>query len=90
MAECRLTLKVIPGARRDEIVGWLGEALKIKVQAPPADGRANERVVEVLAASLGLPASHVRIVSGATARQKIVAISGMDGEALRQRLAEGR
>lgn len=42
----RLKVKVVPGASRDEIVGWLGDALKIKVTAPPEKRRANEVVVE--------------------------------------------
>ncbi len=83
---CRLNVKVIPGARRDAIVGWLGDALKIKVSAPPSDGRATERVLDVLAASLAVPRAQVRLVTGATSRQKIVEISGLDGVALRRRL----
>jgi len=41
----RLSLKVVPGSSRDEIVGWLGDSLKVKVKAPPDKGRANEAVV---------------------------------------------
>ncbi len=40
----RLSLKVVPGSSRDEIVGWLGDSLKVKVKAPPEKGRANEAV----------------------------------------------
>ncbi|MFM7075771.1 MAG: DUF167 domain-containing protein, partial [Planctomycetaceae bacterium] len=50
----RLEVKVVPGSSRDQIVGWLGDALKIKVTAPPEKGKANERVVELLAGALGI------------------------------------
>jgi uncharacterized protein len=50
----RLTVKVVPGSSRNQIVGWLGNALKIKVTAPPEKGRANEAVVAILADRLGM------------------------------------
>lgn len=60
----RLKVKVVPGSSRDGIVGWLGDALKIKVTAPPEKGRANEAVVSLLCERLGLPADVVTVVSG--------------------------
>ena len=53
-ASARLTVKVVPGSSRDQIVGWLGDSLEIKVMAPPGKGRANEAVVAILADRLGL------------------------------------
>jgi uncharacterized protein YggU (UPF0235/DUF167 family) len=50
----RLILKVVPGSSREEIVGWLGDSLKVKVKAPPETGRANEAVIALLADRLGL------------------------------------
>jgi len=50
----RLNVKVVPGSSRNRIVGWLGDALKIKVMAPPEKGRANEAVVELLSMKLGI------------------------------------
>ena len=50
----RLSLKVVPGSSRDEVVGWLANALKVKVKAPPEKGRANEAVVALLADRLGI------------------------------------
>ena len=46
---CTLAIKAIPNAPRSEVIGWLGEALKVKVHAPPVEGRANEVLCEFLA-----------------------------------------
>ena len=49
----RLSLKFVPGSSRDEIVGWLGDSLKVKLKAPPEKGRANETVIALLAERFG-------------------------------------
>ena len=79
----RLSLKVVPGSSRDEIVGWLGDSLKVKVKAPPDKGRANEAVVALLAERLGIDTSSITVASGHTSPAKVVAIDGMDDEAIR-------
>ena len=61
-------LKVVPGASRDRVVGPLGDALKVAVSKPPADGAANRAVVKVLASHLAVPESAVTIVRGLTNR----------------------
>ena len=76
----RLKTKVVPGSSRDEIVGWLGDALKIKVMAPPEKGKANEAVIGLLAAALGIAADDIRVVSGHSSPAKVMAVSGMDDE----------
>jgi uncharacterized protein len=80
----RLSLKVVPGSSRDEVVGWLGDSLKVKVKAPPEKGKANEAVVALLADRLGVEASSIAVVSGHSSPAKIVAIDGVDDEAIRQ------
>ena len=80
----RLHLKVIPKASRDRVVGWIGDRLKVQVTAAPERGKANDAVVEVLAAALGLPRSRVRIVAGETSPLKTVEVDG--GDDLRSRL----
>lgn len=82
----RLKVKVVPGASRTEIVGRLGEALKVRVAAPPEGGQANREVVAVLAAKVGLPLAAVSVVSGLTSASKVVAFQGLDEVALRARL----
>lgn len=79
----RLKVKVVPGASRTEIVGRLGEALKVRVAAPPEGGQANREVVALLAARVGLPLAAVSVVSGLTSASKVVAFQGLDEVALR-------
>ena len=85
----RIHVKVVPGSSRDSIVGWLGEALKIKVQAPPEKGRANEAVIALLAGALAIDSNQISVVSGHTSPAKVLEIEGFDAAGLRQRLAEG-
>jgi len=74
----------VPGSSRDEIVGWLGDSLKVKVKAPPEKGRANEAVVALLAERLGIDASSIAVVSGHGSPAKVVDVDGMDAAAIRQ------
>lgn len=83
---CTLAIKAIPNAPRSEVIGWLGEALKVKVHAPPVEGRANEVLCEFLAESLGLPRRAVTVLRGDTSRQKIVRIDGLSRAAVTSRL----
>jgi hypothetical protein len=72
----KLQLKVIPKSSRDRVVGWIGDRLKIQVTAAPERGKANDAVIGVLAETLGLSRSRVRIVSGETSPLKTVEIQG--------------
>lgn len=72
-----LTLHVQPGASRTEAVGLHGDALKIRLAAPPVDGRANECLLAWLAAQLGVAKSAASLRAGASARRKVVAIAGV-------------
>jgi uncharacterized protein (TIGR00251 family) len=80
----RLRVKVVPGSSRNEIVGWLGEAPKIKVTAPPEKGKANEAVIRLLAAALGIATDDISVVSGHSSPAKLVAISGIDDETIKK------
>jgi uncharacterized protein (TIGR00251 family) len=79
-----LPVKVVPGSRREEIVGWLGDRLKVKVAAPPEDGRANEALCRLIASSLGVRG--VEVVSGHSRAEKVVRITGVTAAALASRL----
>jgi len=82
----RLSVKVVPKSSRDRVVGWLGEALKVAVSAPPERGRANDALCAVLADALAVPAAHVRVVAGHGAPRKVVEIDGMDEAEARRRI----
>ena len=85
-AACTLALKVIPNAPRDELAGWLGAALKVKVHAPALDGRANAALTEFLADRLGLARRAVTLLRGDRSRQKVVRIDGLTLDEVRRRL----
>lgn len=84
----RIALKVHPRARRTAIAGRLGDAWKLDLAAPPVEGKANEECIRFLADLAGVPRSSVRIVSGATARTKIVDVEGIDQARLESLLSE--
>lgn len=82
----RLRLHVTPGARREEVLGWQGDRLRVKVRARPDKGRANDAVLRLLADTLGLPRSALAIVRGAASRQKVIQVEGLSDDELRTRL----
>jgi uncharacterized protein (TIGR00251 family) len=80
----RLRVHVQPRASRNEIVGLHGEALKVRLQAPPVDDAANEALIELIAGALGVSRRAVRIVAGARARSKMVEVVGASPEQIAQ------
>jgi uncharacterized protein len=83
-----VAVHVQPGARRSEVVGRHGDALKVRVHAPAAEGKANAAVVRLLASTLGVAPSAVVLVRGATARSKRFRVLGVPADKVRARLAE--
>jgi uncharacterized protein (TIGR00251 family) len=73
-----LAVHAQPGAGRTQVVGRHGDAVKIRVAAPPEAGRANEALVALLAERLGVPAKAVTLASGASSRSKRFRIEGVD------------
>ena len=88
-ASIRVPVHVQPRASRSEVVGTHGAALKVRVLAPPVDGAANDALVALLAERLGVPRRDVRIVQGATSREKVVEIDGTTADAVRALAAHG-
>ena len=79
----RVTLEVRPNAARTSLEGLYGDALKLRIAAPPVDGAANAAVIEFLADRLGVPRARVRLVGGAGSRRKRVEIDGLTVAATR-------
>jgi hypothetical protein len=82
----RLRVHVTPGAREEQIVGWHGGSLRVKVRARAEKGRANQAVLRLLARRLGVAPADLSIVHGAASRDKLVEVEGLNEEELRARL----
>lgn len=82
----KLLVKVVPKASRDELAGWVGDALKVRVSAAPERGKANAAVIAILAAALAVPAARVRLVAGTTSERKTVTVYGLSDAELRARV----
>ena len=87
MAETALSVRLTPRARRDELVGWRADGVLLaRVTAPPVDGKANRALCALIARQAGVAPSRVAVVRGESARDKLVRVEGLDGEALRAAL----
>lgn len=89
----KLALKIVPNARRSEAVGWeedprTGRALKLRIAAPPVEGKANRAVILFLADWLDVPKSSVSLVRGETGRLKVVELPEACGEKLARLMSE--
>jgi hypothetical protein len=84
-----LDVRVQPRASRSEFAGLFGERLRIRLQAPPVDGRANAALVEFLADAFDVPRSHVTIERGLSGRDKTVRIRGAGPLAVHTRMLTG-
>ena len=82
-----LRLHIQPGAKKTEVVGLHGEALKIRLAAPPVDGKANACLIAFLADRLGVARAAISLLSGESSRAKRVHVSGVTDAEARARLA---
>ena len=71
-----LTLHIQPGAKRSEVAGLHGDSLKIRLAAPPVDGRANEALLRFVADRFDVPLRQVELLRGAQSRHKMVKVAG--------------
>ena len=86
MPSVRLTVHLQPRASKTESAGMHGDALKIRIAAPPVDNAANRALIDFIAQQLGVAKSSVRIVSGVTGRRKVLEIDGVTTEAIATKL----
>lgn len=81
-----LKLHVTPRGSRNEVTGWRGDVLCVKITAPPVEGAANAALVKFVADTLGVRKSQVELVSGEKSRDKTVRVTGLSDADLRSRL----
>jgi uncharacterized protein (TIGR00251 family) len=81
-----LSLRLVPRAANNAIVGPHGDALKIRLCAPPVDGAANTALIKFLSDALSIPRARVQILSGQTSRSKRVLLVGVNATDIRERV----
>lgn len=89
MPAVRIAVHITPRANVDQVAGWTGDALRVRVTAPPIDGRANAALVRLLAGALGIAPSRVRVVAGEASRRKLVEVEGLSLAEVKARLGGG-
>jgi uncharacterized protein len=82
----RLWIRVSPGAARSTVVGRHGGGWKVRVAAPPERGKANDALLDLISATLDIPRADVAVVGGASSRDKIVSLRGVDESKAQARL----
>jgi hypothetical protein len=84
-----LAVRVIPRSSKNEIVEIMNDGtVKIRLTAPPVEGRANDALIAFLSEVIDVPRSHIDIIAGATGREKLVSILNLDAETVHRRILE--
>ncbi len=87
LSRARIKVRVQPRASKDQVLGFRGDVLRLRVTAPPAEGKANDAIVTLLAETLGIAKGRVRIVRGRSSREKVVLVESVAQEEVQRRLA---
>ncbi|MEA1958277.1 MAG: DUF167 domain-containing protein [Chloroflexota bacterium] len=90
MSRTTLTIQVQPNARRNEVLGFTEGILRLKIAAPPVEGKANKEGISYLSKVLDVAKSGITIERGHTSRTKVISIEGMDRERLYERIEASR
>jgi uncharacterized protein (TIGR00251 family) len=84
-----ITVRVIPRAKRNEMVGWLDDGtLKVRLTAPPVDGKANQALIKFMSETFDIQKADVEIRTGSTSRNKLLRLMGITKEGLRKKIAQ--
>jgi len=86
--DARIRVRLTPRSARDELAGWLDGELRVKVTAPPVEGKANAALERLVAEVLRVPKTSVRVIAGNRGRVKTVAIEGLSQDEALSRLRE--
>ena len=92
MADKKMTLmlQVQPNAKRNEVLGFAEGILRLKIAAPPVEGKANKELISFLSKTLGINKSSITIDRGHTSKVKIVTILGLDRDQIYERIEEAK
>jgi uncharacterized protein (TIGR00251 family) len=82
----RIRIHAQPGAKRSEVIGLHGDSLKVKIHAPPVEGKANSELLGFLAGTLECKRNQLAIVAGETSREKVIEVTGLSPEYIREKL----
>ena len=85
-----ITVHAVPRAATAAVQGLHGDALKIRLHAPPVDGKANEALISFLSEKLNIPKSNITLKSGLSQRRKIIAINGLSKSEIEKRLLNSK
>jgi uncharacterized protein (TIGR00251 family) len=85
-----VTLHVQPNAKRNEVLGFADDTLRLKIAAPPVKGKANKELIDFLSNLLGIGKGAITIEKGLTSRTKVVAIAGLDRDSIIERLGAAK
>jgi len=77
-----VTVRVVPRSPKEGVVGFEGGVVRIRLNAPPVEGKANDALVRFLAKAVGVPRSRITLVTGERGRSKIVRVAGVTREVL--------
>jgi len=88
MADAEISVRLRPRGHRDELEGFVGGVLRVRVTAPPVDGKANRALCKLIAKRAGIAPSRVSVLSGAKSRDKRVRVEGIDAATLAAALRE--